>query len=65
LSHSKANVLLRLTARGEERAESPQTQNTVTPRRGAKPAQGRNEINGRGPLGGKDAVYVGFDLEQA
>jgi len=35
------------------------------PERGAKPAQGRNEINGRGPLGGKDAVYVGFDLEQA
>ena len=35
------------------------------PERGAKPAQGRNEINGRGPLRGKDAVYVGFDLEQA
>ena len=61
----KQTSLLRLTARGEDRAASPQTQNTVTPRRGAKPAQGRNEINGRGPLGGKDAVYVGFELEQA
>lgn len=28
--------------------------------RGAEAAQGRNEINGRGPFRGKDAVYVGF-----
>jgi len=35
------------------------------PQRGAKPAPGRNEINGRGPLRGKDAVYVAFALEQA
>jgi hypothetical protein len=38
----------------------------VTPQRGAKPAQERNEINGKGlASGGKDAVYIGFDLEQA
>jgi hypothetical protein len=31
--------------------------------RGAQSAQARNGINGRGPPGGKDAVYAGSDLE--
>ena len=37
------------------------------PQRGAKPAQceKRNKWQGPAPPGGKDAVYVGFDLEQA
>jgi hypothetical protein len=41
---SVRKFLLRLTASGEERAKSCQTQKPVTfQRRGAKPAQGRNE----------------------
>jgi hypothetical protein len=35
------------------------------PQRGAKPAQARNGINGGDPRSGEEAVYAGFDLEQA
>ena len=47
---TKSQKPLRSTARSEERAKGSRTQNTVTfLSAGAKPDQGRNEINGRGP----------------
>ena len=42
-------VLLRRTVRSEERAQELSNAKYSCPQRGAKPAQGRNEINGRGP----------------
>src|SRR6516164_1954699 len=51
---SSAKFLLRLTASGEERAKRlSNAKASYLPERGAKPAQERNEINGRGPLAGR------------
>ena len=57
--------ILRLAAGREERAHSGRTQKTVIFQRVAKPDQERNGINGEAPRSGEEAVYAGFDLEQA
>ena len=49
-SRTRVSKAFGLRARSEERVKGYRTQNTVTVlQRGAKPAQERNEINGRGP----------------
>src|SRR5215472_15177229 len=51
---------------GGARNEQPQRSSAkvqLPSQRGAQSTQGRNGINGRGPFGGKDAVYAGSDLE--
>jgi hypothetical protein len=59
-------VLLRLTVSGEERAQSCRTQKAVTSPARSKACSGEKRNKWQGPAsGGKDAVYVGFDLEQA
>jgi hypothetical protein len=57
---------LRLTASGEERAKSCRTQKAVTSPARSEACSGEKRNKWQGPAsGGKDAVYVGFDLEQA
>src|SRR5262249_17363173 len=59
---------LRSTAAARNEPRDCRTQNAVTfPSAGANPAQceKRNKWQGPAPPGGKDAVYVGFDLEPA
>ena len=59
-------MVLRLTAVARNERRAVERKIPLPSQRGAKPDQERNEINGRGPAsGGKDAVYVGFDLDQA
>ena len=60
------NMVLRLTAVARNERRAVERKIPLPSQRGAKPDQERNEINVQGPAsGGKDAVYVGFDLEQA
>src|ERR1700719_159631 len=63
---TKSQKLLQVDSRSEERAKRCQTQNTVTfpARSEACSREKRNKWQGPAS-GGKDAVYVGFDLEQA
>ena len=42
----------------------PNAKYSYLPERGAKPAQGRNEINGRGPLRGKNAFMSASPLNR-
>jgi hypothetical protein len=57
---------LGLTAFGEERAKSWRTQKAVTSPAWSEACSGEKRNKWQGPAsGGKDAVYVGFDLEQA
>ena len=65
LSEQSTHSFCGLRDRSEERAKGYRTQNTVTFQRGAKPAQARNGIMGGDPRSGEEAVYAGFDLEQA
>ena len=65
-TRTKYQQLLRLRGRSEERAKGYRTQNAVTfpARSEACSSEKRNKWQGPAS-GGKDAVYAGFDLEQA
>ena len=61
------NVVLRLTAAARNERRAVERKIPLPFQRGAKPAQARNGINGGDPelVEGEEAVYAGFDLEQA
>jgi len=50
-------------ARNERRRQSSAKVSVTFLSAGRNRLKGRNGINGRGPPGGKDAVYAGSDLE--
>ena len=61
------NVVLRLTAAARNERRAVERKIPLPFQRGAKPDQERNGINGGDPelVEGEEAVYAGFDLEQA
>ena len=60
-------MVLRLTAVARNERRAVERKIPVPLSIGAKPAQARNGINGGDPelVEGEEAVYAGFDLEQA